>query len=87
MSPFEIKMLILFGMPVAMMVIYIHLPEEDHWPTYNKYPPELFQNGFELEDPFKNPDLLNSRLEDFGRFDVRYGEADGLRPSIRQLFD
>ena len=50
-----------------------------------RIPPELLQGTTPPQDPFRSPTVFAARMEDFGRFNTRYNETDGIIPE-RELF-
>ncbi|MEL7467320.1 MAG: hypothetical protein AAFN27_02620 [Pseudomonadota bacterium] len=77
----QIEILIGLVILVGAMVTYIYAPKDE--PTKPRIPPELLQGDLPPDDPFKSSDVMDKRLDDFGRFNTRYNEADGIIPGLR----
>lgn len=69
----------LLGLLLVMlgaMLSYTYAPPKE--PLSRPLPPELLKGSHDGDDPFRKPEAMDRRLEDFGRFNVRYNETDGL---------
>jgi len=84
---FQIILIIVAVILLGYMLAYIYRPEEKQ--ERPRIPLELLQGDDAPDDPFRSPEAMDRRLEDFGRFNTRYNEIDGTRPiweMIRRWF-
>ncbi|MEM7058704.1 MAG: hypothetical protein AAF557_14025 [Pseudomonadota bacterium] len=72
--------IVIAGLGLLYMLAYIYLPEDEL--DTRPIPPELLCDDHQVDDPFRSPDDMRQKLEDFGRFNVRYNEADGVFPGL-----
>ena len=69
---------------VMYLIAYIRSVDHQARP---RTPPEILLHDPGHVDPFRSPEEMRKRLEDFGRFNVRYNEADGLIPGRATIVD
>ncbi|MEM6621342.1 MAG: hypothetical protein AAF674_03885 [Pseudomonadota bacterium] len=76
MEGWQIQVLIGAVFVLAAMLFYVYKPRPKA--PQPRIPPELRFGNAAVADPFRDPKVLDQRLEDFGRFNVRYNEVDGI---------
>lgn len=78
MEGYKIQLLLLALGALLLLLALIKRTERQDPPI--RIPPEFLKPGPAPEDPFRSPQVFARRMEDFGRFNTRYNETDGVLP-------
>ena len=74
----ESQLRILAGLLILLgaMLWYIYAPQRDDRSI--RIPRELISRDNNVEDPFRDPSVMNDRLDDLGRHSIRANQGDGV---------